>query len=122
MAASSFRQLRVWQDAMVLTTNIYRATSQFQKQELYGLSQQIRRAAVSVPSNIAEGKGRYSDRDFVRFLLVARGSLLELETQLLIARDLGYFTHSDADRLLGMAETVGRALSGLINSLSEQAA
>jgi len=86
------------------------------------LSQQIRRAAVSVPSNIAEGKGRYSDRDFVRFLLVARGSLLELETQLLIARDLGYFTHSDADRLLGMAETVGRALSGLINSLSEQAA
>ena len=122
MPASSFRDLRVWRDARNLTTNVYRLTSNFPKQELYGLSQQIRRAAVSVPSNIAEGKGRYSDRDFVRFLLVARGSLLELETQLLIAQELGYLTQVDADRLLGMAETVGRALSGLINSLSVQAA
>lgn len=98
------------------------ATSNFPKHELYGLSQQIRRAAVSVPSNIAEGKGRYSDRDFVRFLLAARGSLLELETQLLIAQELGYATKTDTDCLLGMAESVGRALSGLINSLSQQAA
>ena len=107
---------------MNLTTNIYRMTSKFPKHELYGLSQQIRRAAVSVPSNMAEGKGRYSDRDFVRFLLVARGSLLELETQLLIAQELGYATKTDTDCLLGMAESVGRALSGLINSLSQQAA
>lgn len=107
---------------MNLTTNIYRLTSKFPKHELYGLSQQIRRAAVSVPSNIAEGKGRYSDRDFVRFLLVARGSLLELETQLIIAQELGYLSEGDADGLLRTAETVGRALSGLINSLSDQAA
>ena len=122
MAASSFRDLRVWRDAMSLTTNIYMLTAKFPKHELYGLSQQIRRAAVSVPSNIAEGKGRYSDRDFVRFLLVARGSLLELETQIIIAQELGYWPKGDVDRLLGMAETVGRALSGLINSLSQQAA
>jgi len=107
---------------MNLTTNIYRLTSKFPKHELYGLSQQIRRAAVSVPSNIAEGKGRYSDRDFVRFLLVARGSLLELETQLIIAQKLSYLSNEDTDRLLGMAETVGRALSGLINALSQRAA
>ena len=99
---------------MNLTTNIYRMNS------MVCLS--IRRAAVSVPSNIAEGKGRYSDRDFVRFLLVARGSLLELETQLLIAQELGYATKTDTDCLLEMAESVGRALSGLINSLSQQAA
>lgn len=107
---------------MNLTTNVYRLTSKFPTHELYGLSQQIRRAAVSVPSNIAEGKGRYSDRDFVRFLLVARGSLLEVETQLIIAQQLGYISQGDADCLLGMAESVGRALSGLINSLSQQAA
>lgn len=122
MPTSSFRDLRVWRDAINLTTNIYRLTSKFPKYELYGLSQQIRRAAVSVPSNIAEGKGRYSDRDFVRFLLVARGSLLELETQLIIAQELGYVSEGDADCLLRMAETAGRALSGLINSLSDQAA
>ena len=97
MPASSFRDLRVWQDAMNLTTNIYKVTSRFPRHELYGLSQQIRRAAVSVPSNIAEGKGRYSDRDFVRFLLVARGSLLELETQVIIAQKLGYVSQEDAD-------------------------
>lgn len=122
MPVSSFRDLRVWRDAMNLTTNVYRLTSKFPTHELYGLSQQIRRAAVSVPSNIAEGKGRYSDRDFVRFLLVARGSLLEVETQLIIAQQLGYISQGDADCLLGMAESVGRALSGLINSLSQQAA
>lgn len=122
MPASSFRDLRVWRDAMNLTTNVYRLTSKFPKHELYGLSQQIRRAAVSVPSNIAEGKGRYSDRDFVRFLLVARGSLLEVETQLIIAQELRYLPREDADCLLRMAERVGRALSGLINSLSPQAA
>lgn len=107
---------------MNLTTNVYRLTSKFPKHELYGLSQQIRRAAVSVPSNIAEGRGRYSDRDFVRFLLVARGSLLEVETQLIIAQELRYLPREDADCLLRMAERVGRALSGLINSLSPQAA
>jgi four helix bundle protein len=94
----------------------------FPKHELYGLSQQIRRAAVSVPSNIAEGKGHRSDKEFVHFLLHARDSLLELQTQLLIAGELEYLSKAAENRMLGMAENVGRALSGLINSMSEKAA
>ena len=122
MSTSSFRDLRVWQEAMKLTTAIYRSTASFPKHELYGLSQQIRRAAVSVPSNMAEGKGHHSDKEFVRFLLHARGSLLELQTQILIAEELEYIDKEEGRRLLGLAEAVGRALSGLINSMSEKAA
>jgi four helix bundle protein len=120
--SGSFRDLRVWQEAMKLTTEVYRTTAGFPKHETYGLSQQIRRAAVSVPSNIAEGKGHRSDKEFVRFLLHARGSLLEVQTQLLIAAELQYFNAAESTRLLGLAETVGRALSGLINSMTEKAA
>jgi four helix bundle protein len=122
MSTSSFRDLRVWQEAMKLTTEIYRSTTAFPKHELYGLSQQIRRAAVSVPSNIAEGKGHRSNKEFVHFLLHARGSLLEVQTQLLIAEELQYIGKEEAERLLRLAEAVGRALSGLINSMSEKAA
>jgi four helix bundle protein len=122
MSASSFRDLRVWQEAMKLTAAIYRTTASFPKHELYGLSQQVRRAAVSVPSNIAEGKGHRSDKEFVHFLLHARGSLLELQTQLLIAEELQYLRKEEGLRLLAMAEGVGRALSGLINSMTEKAA
>ncbi len=107
---------------MKLTTEIYRSTTVFPRHELYGISQQIRRAAVSVPSNIAEGKGHRSNKEFVHFLLHARGSLLELQTQLLIAKELEYIGKEEAERLLGLAEAVGRALSGLINSMSENAA
>jgi four helix bundle protein len=101
---------------------IYRSTADFPKHEVYGLSQQIRRAAVSVPSNIAEGKGRRSNKEFERFLLHARGSLLEVQTQLLIAEELQYFRKEEDMRLLAVAEGVGRALSGLINSMTEIAA
>jgi four helix bundle protein len=86
--SSSFRDLRVWRDAMKLASDIYRATAVFPKHELYGLSQQMRRAAVSVPGNIAEGKGPRSNQGFVNFLFHARGSLLELQTQIEIAQDL----------------------------------
>ena len=120
--AASFRDLRVWQDAMRLTSEIYRATANFPKHETYGLTQQIRRAAVSVPSNIAEGKGHHSDKEFVHFLLHARGSLLELETQLMIAEQLQYLPGPQGESLLAMAETVGRALSGLINAMGSRAA
>jgi four helix bundle protein len=122
MSLSSFRDLRVWQQAMKLTIGIYQSTGGFPKHELYGLSQQIRRAAVSVPSNIAEGKGHRSNKEFVHFLLHARGSLLELQTQLLIAEELQYLSKVEGGYLLGMAESVGRALSGLINSMGEKAA
>jgi len=120
--SASFRDLRAWQEAMRLTTEIYKSTSGFPKHELYGLSQQIRRAAVSVPSNIAEGKGHRSDKEFVRFLLHARGSLFELQTQAMIAEELQYLRKEEGERLLKLAEGVGRALSGLINSMSERAA
>ena len=106
---------------MKLTTEIYRVTVNFPKHELYGLSSQIRRAAASVPSNIAEGKGHRSDKEFVRFLLHARGWLLELQTQLIITKELQYFRTEEGNHLLAMAEAVGRALSGLINSMSEKA-
>jgi four helix bundle protein len=107
---------------MKLTTEIYRGTAGFPKHEVYGLSQQMRRAAVSIPSNIAEGKGHRSDREFSHFLLHARGSLLELETQLLIAEELQYISKENSQGLLNLAENVGRALNGLFNSLRDKAA
>ena len=122
MSSSSFRDLRVWREAMKLTAEIYKRTATFPKHELYGLSQQVRGAAVLIPSNIAEGKGHYSDKEFSHFLYHARGSLLELQTQLLIAEELEYLSSEDAKHLAEMAETVGRALNGLINSLRHEAA
>jgi four helix bundle protein len=120
--ASSFRDLRVWQDAMKLAFEVYHQTSIFPKHEIYGLAQQMRRAAVSIPSNIAEGKGHHSDREFIRFLLHARGSLLELETQILIAQELQYIGEESVQQLQGLTSRVGRALAGLINSLGQKAA
>jgi four helix bundle protein len=107
---------------MKLASEVYRGTAKFPRHELYGLSQQIRRAAVSVPSNIAEGKGHRSDREFVHFLFHARGSLLELQTQLQIAEELQYWSGEEGQRLSAMADAVGRALSGLINSLDKRIA
>ncbi len=120
--SSSFKDLRVWQEAMKLVYEIYQGTVDFPKQEVYGLTQQMRRAAVSVPSNIAEGKGHRSDREFTHFLFHARGSLLELQTQILISQELEYLTDERGRVLLDAADRVGRALSGLINSLSSKAA
>jgi four helix bundle protein len=107
---------------MRLTAETYKMTIKFPRYELYGLGQQMRRSAVSVPSNIAEGKGRRTDREFSSFLFNARGSLMELQTQVLIAQDLKYLSEEESLRLLEMAASVGRGLSGLINSLREKAA
>lgn len=114
-ASSTFQDLRVWQEAIRLTEEIYRATAEFPKHELYGLASQMRRAAVSVPSNIAEGKGHHSTPDFVRFLLHARGSLLELQTQVVIARRLQYLSEVKFSELGQIGDGVGRALNALIN-------
>ena len=122
MPSSSFRDLHVWQDAMKLTTEVYRRTANFPRHELYGLTNQMRRAAVSVPSNIAEGKGHRSDREFTNFLLHARGSLLELETQLLIATDLQYLKQDEGRQMFAAAEAVCRRLNGLIKAFGEKAA
>ena len=96
---------------------IYGVTEKFPKHELYGLTSQIRRAAVSVASNIAEGKGHRSNREFCNFLFHARGSLLELQTQLIIARELKYLPIADAEPLLAQAAGVARALNALIGAL-----
>ena len=117
--ASSFRDLRVWQEAMKLAVEIYRASGSFPKQEQFGLTQQIRRASVSVPSNIAEGKGRRTDKDFAHFLYHARGSLLEVQTQVLLAQQLEYLSEGDAESLLMQASRVGSSLTGLINAMSQ---
>ena len=119
---STFQDLRIWQEAMDLTVEIYRVTGGFPRNETYGLASQMRRAAVSVPSNIAEGKGHRSDPEFVRFLLHARGSLLELQTQLLIARRLQYLSEKEADELCRNGDGIGRGLNALINKFRSNAA
>ncbi len=108
------RDLITWQKSMSLVTDIYRVTRNFPKNEIYGLSSQLRRAAVSVPSNLAEGHGRTSRKDFHRFVGQARGSLVEVETQLEIARNLDYLSQSFAADLLARANEVGRLLNGLL--------
>ena len=122
MPSSTFRDLRIWQEAMNLTEEIYRVTIDFPKHELYGLTSQMRRAAVSVPSNIAEGKGHRSDPEFVRFLFHARGSLLELQTQLLIAKRLQYLSEEKAEDLVRRSDGIGRGLNALINRFRPTAA
>lgn len=107
------RDLIAWQKAMELVTAIYKVTREFPKDELYGLTTQLRRAAVSVPSNLAEGHGRNSRKEFHQFIGQARGSLVEAETQLEIARNLGYLDQATADDLLTKANEVGRLINGL---------
>ena len=117
MAVKSYRDLETWQTAMDLVAEIYRVTKVFPKDELYSLTSQLRRAAVSVPSNIAEGQGRDSTKEFLHHLSIAHGSLCEVETQLLIAQRLEYLTREDADRLASLAASVGRLINGLSRSL-----
>jgi four helix bundle protein len=113
----SYRDLVVWKKSMVLVLDVYRSTQAFPKTETYGLVSQLRRAAVSVPSNIAEGQGRLSTGEFRQFLGNARGSLMEVETQILIAQELGYLERAQSQNLLAGAAEVGRILNGLLNSL-----
>ncbi|HSA94050.1 MAG TPA: four helix bundle protein [Terriglobales bacterium] len=105
-----------WQKAMDLAEAVYGGTENFPKHELYSLTSQIRRAATSVPSNIAEGQAHYSKPEFRHFLRHARGSLAELETQILLARRLHYLTEEAAQRLITLADEVGRITNGLIDS------
>jgi four helix bundle protein len=102
---------------MGLVRGIYVQTRKFPKEELYGLAAQMRRCVVSVPSNIAEGQGRLSKGEFKQFLGVARGSLLELETQILISADLGYVDEEHSEGLIAQTQEVLRMLNGLIESL-----
>jgi four helix bundle protein len=113
----TYRDLVLWQKAMQFVTDLYRVTREFPREELYGLTSQMRRAAISIPSNIAEGQARYSQKEFRQFLSHARGSLVEVETQLGIAINLGYLTPSRGLALTKQRDEIGRLLNGLANSL-----
>jgi four helix bundle protein len=111
-----FKQLKVWQRSREVVLAVYQATENFPESERDGLSAQLRRAATSIASNIAESRGRYSDRDQVRFLRMAQGSAREVECQILIARDLDLIPVEPADNLLGLTDEVQRMLTALIRT------
>ena len=115
--SGTYKDLEVWQAAMELAVRIYRLTALFPKEERYGLTSQMRRAAVSVPSNIAEGKGRSSDKELIQFLCHSRGSLFELETQLAIGERLGYSKAEDCGAIREETSRIGQMINGLIRSV-----
>ena len=113
----SYRDLRVWQQAMSLAEACYRTTRQFPREELYGMTSQIRRAAASVPANIAEGRGRENRGEYIQFLRVAQGSLKELETHLILSHRITLTSVETVEPLLTQCEAVGKMLRALIRSL-----
>jgi four helix bundle protein len=116
----SFRDLQVWQRSIQLSVSIYRLTKGFPREEIYGITSQMRRSAVSVASNIAEGHGRLSTREYRQFLGVARGSNFELQTQLEIARALGFCDSNMLEEAEGLSFEVGKIISGVLNALKER--
>ena len=122
MEVKSYRDLKVWQKAMDLAQAVFDVTKSFPKDELYGLVSQLRRAAVSVPSNLAEGSSRRSRGEFVRFINIASGSLSEVETQLLLATRFGYITQLQCESFLANAEEISKMLFSLQRSLTEKEA
>jgi four helix bundle protein len=118
LICKTYRNLVAWQKGIDLCELVYRASADFPREELYGLTGQIRRAALSVPSNIAEGAGRITNGEFLQAVGHARGSLLEIETQLIIATRLGYLaSKEDTDTLMELTNEVGKLINGLLRSL-----
>jgi four helix bundle protein len=113
----SYRDLRIWQDSMTLAERAYRLTRQFPREETFGLSAQIRRAAASIPANIAEGPGRENTQSFIQYLRIAQGSLKELETHLILAGRVGLVGTENVEELLRQCEAVGKMVRLLIRSL-----
>ena len=114
----SYRDLIVWQKSMVLVTQVYLISKTLPKEELYGLVSQIRKSAVSVPSNIAEGYGRNSTKDYLRFLQIASGSLYEMQTQLEICQNLEYISMQEYNRINAQSMEIERMLSSLIRKVT----
>lgn len=114
----SYKELLVWQKSMALVTNIYSMVKNFPKEEQYGLTSQIKRCAVSIPSNIAEGWGRFSRKDYIRFLRTSRGSLFELETQTLISKNLNFIHNSE--EIDSSITEISKMLNSLIKRLEEK--
>jgi len=114
---ANFKELLVWQKSIELVTEIYRTTDAFPKDETFGLRSQIRRASVSIPSNIAEGNSRRSKPDYLQFLKISRGSCTEVETQLIISRNLIFLNEANYLKLNQDITEISKMLNGLINSL-----
>lgn len=117
MSKSPIENLRIWTEGIALVKMIYQYTSGFPKEEIYGLTAQMRRCAVSIPSNIAEGSQRGTDKDFAHFLVIARGSWAELKTQILLAKQLGYLPGGSEQNLLNAMENLGRQLGAFHTTL-----
>lgn len=118
----SYKELKVWQRSFDLCKRVYRLSRSFPADERFGLVAQVRRATVSIPSNIAEGHSRDTTRDYLRFLWMAKGSLAEVETQLMLARELGFGNTDETEAVLVELDEIGRMLKGLIRSLGGEAA
>jgi four helix bundle protein len=116
----TYRDLLIWQKSMILVMEVYKTTQNFPKDEIYGLIGQMRRCAVSIPSNIAEGYGRNSSNDYVRFLRMAMGSLYELQTQFDISSNLGYITKNHYGKLFESSREIERMLSSLMKRLENK--
>jgi len=114
----SYKELIVWQKSMVLVSDIYKVSASFPDSEKFGLTSQMRRASVSIPSNIAEGWGRLSRKNYIQFLRISRGSLFELETQLLITKELNYI--SDVEIINNLITEISKMLNSLIKKLEEK--
>jgi four helix bundle protein len=115
--SEQYIKLDVWQKSMDMVVSVYSMTKSFPKEELYSLTSQIRRAAISIPANIAEGRAKRSTRDYMRFINIACGSTAELETHIMIAEKLGYVSNENAKPLLEETARIGRMLNGLYSSL-----
>ena len=120
MKSSNYKELKVWQKAMDLTVEVYELVKLLPKEETYALSDQMRRAVVSIPSNIAEGQGRNSDKEFIQFLSIARGSLWELETQIEICVRIGYINQSLTTNIYNLIVEISKMINALSNSLKPQ--
>ena len=116
----SHKELIVWQKAILLVEEIYKIIKLLPKEEMYALSEQMRRAAVSVPSNIAEGNARNSDKEYLHFLSIAQGSNAEIETHLIICQHLGYITDEQAAPALSLHAEIGKMLRKLINNVKDR--
>ena len=116
----NYKELKVWQKSYQLCLEVYRTTASFPKDEKFGLTSQVRRAVVSVPSNIAEGYGRKTTADYIRFLYIAYGSTCELETQIMLSGDLGYMDTKLVKSIIGKTNEVERMLKSLIKSLENK--
>jgi four helix bundle protein len=122
MAVQHVRELIAWQKGIDLVSHVYEATRNWPREELYGLVSQIRRAAVSVPSNVAEGQGRFTTNEFVHFLGMAHGSLMEVFTQVTVAQRLNYLQESQAAALVSAIEEEARIINGLVKALRKKEA